>query len=62
MSVAQADLFRHFTEVTHNEFLEDFTVQIIGRVFGESRHRKRFWLFTLNIFLPEGLNIRFVDH
>ena len=62
MSVVQAELFRHFTEVDHNEFLEDVIIQITDRVFGESRLREGFWQFKLNSFMPEGLNVRFADH
>ena len=62
MSVAQADLFRHFTEGNHDGLLEDVTVQIIDRVVGESRLREGFWQFKLNSFMPEGLSIRFGDH
>ena len=62
MSVAQAEIFRHCTEANHNGFLEGVTIRIIDRVFGESRLRKGFWQFKLNSFMPEGLNVRFVDH
>ena len=62
MSVAQAELFRHFTEVNHNGFLEDVTSQIIDKVLVESRLREGFWQFKLNSFRSEGLNVRFVDH
>ena len=61
MSVAQAEIFRHFTEPNHNECLEDVTIRIIDRAFGESRLTKGFWPFKLNSFMPEGLNVRFVD-
>ena len=62
LSVAQAEPFRHFTEVNHSGFLEDDTFQIIDRVVGESRLREGFWHFKLNSFMPEGHNVRFVDH
>ena len=42
LSVAQAEIFRHFTEANHNGFLEDVTIRIIDRVFGESRLREGF--------------------
>ena len=62
MSVAQAELFRQFTEANQNIFLDDVTIQTIVGVSGESRLRKRFWQLKLNSFMPEGLNVRFVDH
>ena len=59
ISIAQAQLLRHSTEVNHNGFLKDVTSQITNRVFGESR----LWEGQkLNSFVPEGLSIRFVDH
>jgi len=45
MSVAEAELFRYFTEVNHNGFLEGVTLPIIDIVFGESRLREGFWQF-----------------
>ena len=62
MSVAEEELFRHFTEVNRDRFLEDVVIQIIDRVFGDSRYRKGFWKFQLNSFMPEGLNVSIVDH
>ena len=62
MSVALAEIFRHFAEANQNRFLEDVTIRIIDRVFGESRLREGFWQFKLNSFVPEGLSVRFVDH
>ena len=50
MSVAQAELFRHFTDFNHNGLLEDVTLQITDRVFGESRLREGIWQFKLNSF------------
>ena len=61
ISVTQAELFKHFTEANHNAFLEDVTFQIIDGVFGDSRLREGPWQFNLHSFLPEGLNVRFVD-
>ena len=43
ISVTQAELFRHFTEDNHHEFLEDVSVQIIDKVFGASRLREGLW-------------------
>ena len=34
--------FRHFTEDNHHGFLEDVSVQIIDRVFGDLRLREGF--------------------
>ena len=62
MSVGQAEIFRHCTETNHNGFLEDATIRITEGVSGESRVREGFWQFKLNSFMPEGINIRFVDH
>ena len=38
------------------------SVQIIDRHFGESRHMEGFWPFKLDSFVPEEINIRFVDY
>ena len=40
ISVTQAELFRHFTKDNHHGFLEDISVQIIYRVFGDSGLRE----------------------
>ena len=42
MSVAQAEICRNFTDANHNRSLEDVTIWIIDRVFGESRLREGF--------------------
>ena len=61
ISVTQEELFRHFTEDNHHGFLEDISIQIIDRVFGDSRLWEGFWQFKLHSFMPKGLNVRFVD-
>ena len=61
MSNEQAEIFRHFAEANHNGFFKDVTILIIT-VVGESRLREGLWQFKLNIFMPEGLYVRFVDH
>ena len=43
----------------HHGFLEDISIHI--EVFGDSRLREGFWQSKLHSFMPEGLNVRFVD-
>ena len=53
VAVAQAELFRHFTEATHHGFL-DVSFQIIDMVFEVSRHKEGFWQFRLqSLFLMD---------
>ena len=61
MSVIQGEIFRHFTESNHHGFLENISFQIIDRVLGDSRLIGGFWQFMLHSFMPEVLNVRFVD-
>ena len=53
--------FRHFTKTDHHGFIEDISVQIAARAFGDSRQREGFLQVQLDIFIPEGLKVRFVD-
>ena len=62
MSVAEAELLRHFAEVNPDGFLEDVAFPILDRVFGESRLREGFLQFKLSSFMLKGVNVRFVDH
>ena len=62
VAVTQAELFRYFTDANHYGLLADVSFQIIDRVFGVSRHKVGFWQFSLQSFMPEGLNIRYADH
>ena len=41
--VTQADFHRHFELAGHHGFMEDVKVQVIDRIFGESRVREGFW-------------------
>ena len=59
--VTQADFHRHFELAGHHDFMEDVKVQVIDRIFGESRVREGFWQFKLDSFAPKGLNVRLVD-
>ena len=59
--VTQADFHRHFELAGHHGFMEDVKVQVIDRIFGESRVREGFWQFKLDSFAPKGLNVRLVD-
>ena len=43
ISVIQAEFFRYYTEDNHHGYLEDISVQIIDRVFRDSRLRDGFW-------------------
>ena len=60
-SGTQEELFRHFTEADHHGFMEGISLQVINRIFGDSRQREGFWQFKLDSFVPEGLDVRFVD-
>ena len=46
--VTQAKCFRHFTEDNYHGFLEAISVQIIYRVFGDSRLREGFWQYNVS--------------
>ena len=54
-------LLRHFELAGHHGFMEDVKVQVIDRIFGESRVREGFWQFKLDSFAPKGLHVRLVD-
>ena len=43
--VTRADFHRHFELAGHHGFMEDVKVQVIDRIFGESRVREGFWQF-----------------
>ena len=59
--VTQADFQRHFELAGHHGFIENVKVQVIDRIFGESRVRKGFWQFKLGSFAPKVLNVRLVN-
>ena len=60
-SGTQEELFRHFTEADHHGFTEDISLLVIDRIFGDSRQREGFWQFKLASFVPEVLDVRFID-
>ena len=60
-SGTQEELFRHFTEADHHGFMEGISLQVIDRIFGDSRQREGFCQFKLDSFVPELLDVRFID-
>ena len=44
--VTQTDFHRHFELAGHHGFMEDVKVQVIDRMFGESRVWEGFWQFN----------------
>ena len=60
--VKLTEFVRHFTVASHHGLLEDVSSQIIVRASGLSRHKEGFWPIRQQCFMPEALNVRFVDH
>ena len=60
--IPQSGLFAHFAQEDHHGF-DDWSFVLIDRGFNDVQLRKKecFWQYKLNVFEPEGLNVRDVQ-
>ena len=58
----QASLHAHFNQQDQNGF-DDLSFVLIGQAFNETQLRQKecFWQYKLDVFEPEGLNVRDVQ-
>ena len=62
VAATKTECFRNFTAANREGLLKDVSFQNINRFFGSSRHTEGFCQLTFQTFIPEGLNVRCVDH
>ena len=52
-------LYCHFESERHNVFLKDVSIALIDKTNGSGSTKKTtFWLYTLKMLAPYGLNVK----